>query len=100
MAAASFWIGLRLALDFPRTERVIPLGTCGMRLDIESFEVFTFDLLSSLIDASVQEGFDFQAGGRARPSNVTQHDFQRLEGFPLPIRADEAEQAMLDRVPL
>lgn len=71
-----------------------------MGLDIESFEVFTFDLLSSLIDASVQEGFDFQSGGRARAPNVPQHDFQGLERLALPIRADVAEQAMLDRVPL
>jgi hypothetical protein len=71
-----------------------------MWLDLELFEIFTFHFLASLIEAAVQEGFDFQSGGRARSSNVTQHDFQRLEGFPLPIRADEAEQAMLDRVPL
>ena len=71
-----------------------------MRLDIESFEVFTFDLLSSLIDASVQEGFDFQSGGGARASNVRQHDFQGLQRLALPIHADVAEQSMFDRVPL
>jgi len=71
-----------------------------MRLDLECFEIFTFHLLSSLIKASVQEGFNFQSGSRARPPNVPQHDFQSLEGLSLPIRADVAEQAMLDRVPL
>ena len=81
-------------------ERVIPLGACGMRLDLEPFEIFAFHFLASPIEAAVQERFDSQSGGRARPSNVTQHDFQRLEGFPLPIHADVAKQAMLDWVPL
>ena len=38
----------------------------------------TFHFLASLIEATVQGGFDFQSGGRARPSNIPQHDFQRL----------------------
>ena len=98
--ASVFWPHFRLLLDFPRAERVIPLGTYGMRFDLESFELFTFHFLSSLVKSSVQEGFNFQSGGRARPPNVPQHDFQGLEWLPLPIRTDVAEQAMLDRVPL
>jgi hypothetical protein len=65
-----------------------------------SRSTFTFHLLSSLIKASVQEGFYFQSGCRARPPNVLQHNFESLEGLSLPIRADVAEQAMFDRVPL
>ena len=81
-------------------ERVIPLGTYGVRFDLESFEISTFHLLSSFIKASVQEGLHFQSGRRGRPPNVRQHNFQGLEGLSLPIRADVAEKAMLDRVPL
>ena len=86
--------------DLPWVERVIPLGTYGMGFNLESFEIFTLHLLPSLIDASVQEGFDFQPGGCTRAPNIPQHNFQGLEGLALPIRADVAEQAMLDWVPL
>jgi hypothetical protein len=88
-----------LLLDFPGVQSVIPLGAYRMMFSHE-FEIFTFDLLSSLINTSVQEGFHLQSCSRARPPNVPQHDFQSLEGLSLPIRADVAEQAMLDRVPL
>lgn len=71
-----------------------------MQFDLESFQIFTLHLLSSLIETSIQEGFDFQPGTRARAPNVPQHDFESLERLALPIRADVAEQAMLDRVPL
>ena len=90
----------RSLLGSPRVERVVPFGTYGMRFNLESFEIFTFHLLSSLIETSVQEGPNFQSGGRGRPPNVPQHDFQGLERLSLPIHADVAEQAMLDRVPL
>ena len=80
-----------LLLDFPRVQSVIPLGAYRMRFRFESFEIFTLHLLSSLINASVQEGFHFQSCSRARPPNVRQHDFKSLEGLSLPIHTDVAE---------
>ena len=71
-----------------------------MRFDLKPFQIFALYLLPSLIEASIQESFDFQPGTRARAANVPQHDFESLERLALPIRADVAEQAMLDRVPL
>ena len=47
------WTSFRLLLDFPRVERVIPLGVYGMGFKLESFKIFTFHLLSSLVEASV-----------------------------------------------
>ena len=89
-----------LLVYLPGVQSVIPPGAYRMMFSHESFEIFSFHLLSSLIYASVQEGFHFQSCSRARPSNVPQHDFQGLEGLSLPIRADVTEQTMLDRVPL
>ena len=42
-----------LLLDFPRVQRVIPLGAHGVRFYLESFKIFTFHLLPSLIKVSV-----------------------------------------------
>src|SRR5260370_3220178 len=87
-----------LLLDFPRVQRVIPLGAHGVRFYLESVEIFTFHLLSSLINTSVQEGLHFQSSRRARPPNLSQHDFHSLEGLSVPIRSDVAEQTTRDRV--
>ena len=98
--AARFLARFQLLLDSPRVHRVVPFGTFGVRFYLESFKIFTFYLLSSLIKAPVQEGFNFQSRRRARSPNVPQHDFESLQGLSLPIHADVAEQAMLNRVPL
>jgi hypothetical protein len=65
-----FLTRFRLLLNFPRVQRVIPLGAYGVKFYLESFEIFTFHFLSFLINASVQEGLHFQSSSRARAPNV------------------------------
>ena len=55
---------------------------------------------AGLVDAVMEGGADGQAGrGRGAPQ-VAEHGVPGGEGLAGPVRADRAEQAMLDRVPL
>ena len=71
-----------------------------MRFQPEALDVLARYFSSSRIKLFVQEGFDTQSGHRARSPDVPQHNFQSPQGLSLPVLADEAEQPVLDRIPL
>jgi hypothetical protein len=66
----------------------------------ESLDILALYFSSSRIKAFVQEGFDTQSGHSACSPDVPQHNFRSPQGLSLPVLADEAEQPVLDRIPL
>ena len=68
--------------------------------DVHGGELGVGDLDAALVVAVVESGVDLQAGVGRGGADQVHDDFEGLQWLAAPVETDEAEQSMLDFVPL
>ena len=71
-----------------------------MGLEAQGPHVRIGDLLPRLVARGIQERLDFESAPRGGAANEVHHRFETDQRPPLPVQADEREEAMLNLVPL
>src|SRR5437773_4368253 len=71
-----------------------------MGLEAQGPHVRIGNLLPRLVARGIQERLDFESAPRGGAANEVHHRFETDQRPPLPVQADEREEAMLNLVPL
>src|SRR5262249_44697029 len=71
-----------------------------MAFEVQLLHFISADLLPLSICVLIEVSGHRQSGGRGRPADIPEHNPQCPERLPLPVPADLAEEAMLNRIPL
>src|SRR5262245_60550554 len=71
-----------------------------MAFEVQLLHFFSADLLPLSIGVLIEVSGHRQPGGRGRPADTPEHNPQCPKRLPLPVPADLAEEAMLNRIPL
>src|SRR5438094_4631266 len=71
-----------------------------MTFEVQLVHLFSTDLLALSIRVLIEVRFHRQSGGRGGAADIAEHDPEGPKWLALPVPADLAEEAVLNRIPL